>query len=270
MKKFSISVGKPDDGCVNEDAVLARENIIAISDGAGGGGLYAERWSAYLLSNLPATPINSADELDAWIGDIWESYYNQSEQDAKQLGGLYLDKFYNEGSFATLVAVWRLSDTKCQWMSYGDSVAFHYNYRTKILEHSFGSIADFDKPPFLINCKDELLKEGFRKGLFHTDSDSFIFVASDALAHYIIMMYEIANIDKFRKELDEAESNYTKNSNFIKIARSIRIFDFETSVISKLINTIGHPANFMRHIRSLNSKGLIANDDYSIAIIAVR
>ena len=84
------------------------------------------------------------------------------------------------------------------------------------------------------------------------------------------MMYEIANIDKFRKELDEAESNYTKNSNFIKIARSIRIFDFETSVISKLINTIGHPANFMRHIRSLNSKGLIANDDYSIAIIAVR
>ena len=171
MKKFAISIGKPEQGCINEDAVIAQENIIAVSDGAGGGGLFAERWSAYLLNHLPATPINSADELDAWIGDIWEPYYNQCEEDAKQLGGLSLDKFYDEGSFATLVAVWKLSESKCQWMAFGDSVAFHYNYRTKQLEHSFGFISDFDKAPYLINCKDELLKEGFHKGTFSTDSD---------------------------------------------------------------------------------------------------
>ena len=127
MKKFATSIGKPEQGCINEDAVLAQENIIAVSDGAGGGGLFAERWSAYLLNHLPATPISNADDLDAWIGDIWEPYYNQCETDARKLGGLSLDKFYDEGSFATLVAVWRLSDTECQWMSYGDSVAFHYN-----------------------------------------------------------------------------------------------------------------------------------------------
>ena len=109
MKRFATSIGKTEQGCINEDAVIARENIIAVSDGAGGGGLFAERWSAYLLNHLPATPINSADELDAWIGDIWEPYYNQCEEDAKQLGGLSLDKFYDEGSFATLVAVWKLS-----------------------------------------------------------------------------------------------------------------------------------------------------------------
>ena len=178
-----------------------------------------------------------------------------------------MDKFYDEGSFATLVAVWKLSDSACQWMSFGDSVAFHYNYRTKRLEHSFGALADFDKPPYLINCKDEFLKEGFRKGIFHTDSDSLIFVASDAMAHYIIMMYEVASEDKYRQELDEAESKCSKNCNYIKVARALHINDFENDVINKLVNAIGHTTNFQRHIQSLLRKGLIAYDDYSLAIL---
>lgn len=267
MKIFATSIGKPEQGSINEDAVIARENIIAVSDGAGGGGLFAERWSAYLVNHLPATPISSAEELDIWIGDIWEPYYDLCEEDAKQLGGMSLDKFYDEGSFATLVAVWRLSDSECQWMSFGDSVAFHYNYRTKLLEHSFSTIADFNKPPYLINCKDELQKDGFRKGTFNTDSDSIIFVTSDALAHYVMMMYEVANIDRFRQELDAAESTYSKNSNYIKMARFIRGVEFEKDVISKLTHSIGHPTNFLRHIKSLLRKGFIAYDDYSIAMI---
>ena len=266
MKSFATSIGKPEQDCINEDAAIARENIIAVSDGAGGGGLFAERWSAYLLNHLPATPICSADKLDAWIGDIWEAYYNQCEEDAKQLGGLSLDKFYNEGSFATLVAVWRLSNSEYLWMGVGDSVAFHYNYRTKQLEHSFGFLSDFDKAPYLINCKDELLKEGFRKGTFSTDSDSIIFVTSDALAHYVMMMYEVANIDRFKKELYDAESNYSKNSNFIRVAKAIKVVEFEKDVINKLVNSIGHPTNFRRHIQSLIRKGLIAYDDYSLAM----
>ena len=181
-----------------------------------------------------------------------------------------MDKFYDEGSFATLVAIWRLSDSICQWMSFGDSVAFHYNYRSKRLEHSFCSLADFDKPPYLINCKDELQKEGFRKGTFYTDSDSVVFVASDALAHYIMMMYEIVNINRFRQELYVAESNHSKNSNYIKIARAIREVNFEKDVIKKLTNTIGHPTNFKRCLQSLIRKGLIAYDDYSIAMFNIK
>lgn len=266
MKNNCISIGKFEQGCINEDAVMARENIIAVSDGAGGGGLFAERWSLYLLEHLPSEPIKDAEELDAWIESIWEVFYNRCEEDARQMGGMSLDKFYDEGSFATLVAVWRLSDSECQWMSFGDSVAFHYNYRTKELEHSFSTLSDFNKPPYLINCKDELLKEGFCKGTFHTDSDSVVFVASDALAHYVMMMYEVANIDRFQQELDAAESNNSKNSNLIKMARAIRGVEFEKDVISKLVKTIGHPINFRRHIHSLIRKGLIAYDDYSIAM----
>lgn len=101
MKPKILSIGKPEEGCINEDAAIARSNMIAVSDGAGGGGLFAERWSKYLLDNLPESPILSAEELDLWIDGIWEPYYNQCEEDAKMLGSMSLNKFYDEGSFAS-------------------------------------------------------------------------------------------------------------------------------------------------------------------------
>lgn len=100
MKTKGTSIGKFEQGSINEDAVLARDNVIAVSDGAGGGGLFAERWSKYLLDHLPGTPIDTAEALDKWIGSIWEPFYNECEEAAKQLGGMSLEKFYDEGSFA--------------------------------------------------------------------------------------------------------------------------------------------------------------------------
>ena len=267
MKSKSKSIGKPEEGCVNEDAAIARDNMIAVSDGAGGGGLFAERWSRYLIDNLPESPIVSVEQLDSWIEEIWELFYNQCEEDAKLMGGLSLDKFYDEGSFATLVAVWKSSKSKCEWMSYGDSVAFHYNFATRKLEHSFGSLSDFDNPPYLINCKDELNKDGFRSGTFETDSNSIIFVTSDALAHYIIMMYEVFNNETFQEELHKAECKHSKNENYIKAAKALGDFDFEKDVIDKLHKCIGNEVNFRRHIMKLINLGLLAFDDYSIAFL---
>lgn len=264
MKPKILSIGKQEDGCINEDAAIARDNMIAVSDGAGGGGLFAERWSKYLLDNLPESPILSAEELDLWIDEIWEPYYNQCEEDAKMLGSMSLNKFYDEGSFATLVAVWKTSESKCEWMSYGDSVAFHYNYAIHKLEYSFSSLADFDKPPYLINCKDELNKSGFKNGVFEIDKDSVVFVASDALAHYIMMMYEVSQIDSYFDELNKAESNHSKNENYIKAAKSFSKIDFEKDIIIKLQNCIGNGINFKRHIKKLLNQGLLAHDDYSL------
>ena len=42
--------------------------------------------------------------------------------------------------------------------------------------------------------------------------------------------------------------------------------DFEKEVLNKLTNTIGHPTNFRRFVQSLIRKGLMAYDDYSIAL----
>ena len=267
MKTYCVSVGKPEQGCINEDAAVARKNLIAVSDGAGGGGLFAERWSAYLLEHLPDTPILSANELDAWVGGIWELYYNQCEQDAIRMGGMALDKFYDEGSFATLVVVWNLSETECRWMEFGDSVAFHYNYRTKTLKHGFGTLPDFDRPPYLINCKDELITAGFRSGVFDADEDSVVFVASDALAHYVMMMYELSRKEEYLDELANAGSSRSKNENYIKAAKEMGDIDFEKEVICMLCNAAINKASFQLYVNDLTKKGLMACDDCSVAIM---
>lgn len=266
MKTSCVSIGKSEQGCINEDTAVARDNMIAVSDGAGGGGLFAERWSRYLLDHLPDNPIQSAEELDGWLEKIWEPFYNQCEADAKLMGGMSLEKFYDEGSFATLVAVWKTDETTYRWMSFGDSVAFCYDFSTHTLRHTFGALGDFDNPPYLINCKDEINKKGFKSGEWQEPENTFVFAASDALAHYILMMYEICHKDIFANELKDAEEHHSKNENYIRMAQSLNIFNFEKVVLRKLINCSNHTANFKRHLQSLVRKGLLAVDDYSLAV----
>ena len=257
----ALSIAKIDEGLVNEDAAIAKEELIAVSDGAGGGGVFAECWSKYLVEHLPDKPIKNYKTFDKWIEGIWEPFYNECEEKAKSVGGMFLNKFYDEGSFATLVAAWNTG----QWISYGDSVAFSYDRKSGRLQHSFGHLADFDCPPYLINCKDPLNEKGFKSGQFVIHSDSIVFAASDALAHYILMMYEVTHKEEFTNELREAIQAQTKNSNFIKTALSQRNNDFE-GVIKKLpmCKNLG---NYKKHLASLRKKGLIGHDDYSIVIM---
>ena len=246
----------------NEDAVIARDSLIAVSDGAGGGGVFADFWSKCLVEKLPDKPIKSFKAFDKWIDGIWEPFYNDCEEKAKKIGGLFLNKFYDEGSFATLVAVWKNG----MWISYGDSVAFCYNRKSKELQHSFTRLADFNNPPYLINCKDPLDEKGLRKGQFNVDKNCIIMAASDTLAHYILMMYEVSYKDMFSEELQEAINAQTKNSNFIKTAMAIEELDFEKDVICKLLNCSTWPI-LKSHIKGLKKKGLIGHDDYSLVIM---
>ncbi len=258
----AISLAKFEEGIVNEDAAIAKESIIAVSDGAGGGGVFAEKWSKYLVDHLPNEPITDYSTFDNWIDGIWEPFYNEYEEVAKKEGGMFLNKFYDEGSFATIVAVWNDG----HWISYGDSVAFCYNRKTKELQHSFTRLVDFNNPPYLINCKDPLNEKGFRKGQFKIDKNCIVFAASDTLAHYILMMYEVAHRDMFADELLEAINALTKNSNFIRTAMSSDSIDFDKDVIGKLQNCTTWPI-LQSHIKGLKKKGLIGHDDYSIVIM---
>ena len=254
----ALSVAKINENLINEDAATANAHLIAVSDGAGGGGVFAECWSRYLIEHLPDEPIADYKGFDQWIDKIWEPFYNDYEEKAKAEGGMLLNKFYDEGSFATLVTIWKNG----QWISYGDSVAFCYDTVTKRLQHSFTKLSDFNNPPFLVNCKDPLDESGFRAGEFVLNDDCIIFAASDTLAHYVIMMYEVANREKFADELQTAIDAQTKNSNFIKAAMSLETVDFDKDVIKKLQNCSSWPF-FKNHIKGLRKKGLIGHDDYS-------
>lgn len=261
----SISIAKIGEDTINEDAVLAKDYCIAVSDGAGGGGVFADKWSEYLLKNLPEQPIRSGEELDEWLSCIWEPFYNWCEDKAKKQDGMFLNKFYDEGSFATLAAVWKTDDHHVKWCSYGDSTIFCYHRNGKVLESSITDLADFNNPPALINSKDELFCNDFKGGDFVIEDGDVVFVCSDALSHYILMMYKIANQNKYGDELQRCVCLQTKKTNQIQIAQKCN-FSFENDVLFKLLRCMNNRANMSRHLSKLQNKNMLSLDDHSIVV----
>lgn len=247
---------KPErENSVCEDASRLGPGFIAISDGAGGGGIFADKWARYLVENVPDAPINSFSDFAQWLEGIWNPFYEQYERVAQEQGGMVLNKFYDEGSFATIACAWRVGN-KVRWMAYGDSVVFHYNRRVKVLSHSFTSLADFAKAPHLLNWKDEPQEEGFSCGEFDVSEPCCVFACSDALSHYVMMMYAVAN------RVDIPNSG-DKNSNLISMAKSRKV-DFERDVLIPLFNALRSDA-LASHCIGKYRRGLLALDDYSIA-----
>lgn len=264
MKTKCVTLSKEPES-VNEDAVMARSSLVAVADGAGGGGVFAERWSEYLLTHLPDKPFASFEQLDNWIERIWEPFFNSCERIAKQRNdGMLLSKFYEEGSFSTLAAIW-ISD-KIRWATYGDSVAFHYDFSSGILQFSFPHLSDFSHPPFLISCKDPLDEKGFRCGEFEAGEKSAFFVTSDALAHYIMMMYMVSKQNDYRNELDAVLKSHSRNAIYVETALSMQAIHFD-DVVRKLCNCLSNKGNFNRHLAKLRRLHLLAIDDYSFAAI---
>ena len=89
----------------------------------------------------------------------------------------------------------------------GILVPFRYRFQATILEHCFTKLADFCNPPRLVSCKDPFEDDGLRYGAFVLDGSAVVFAASDALSHYIFMMYELAHSKEFDEELAEEKLN---------------------------------------------------------------
>ena len=47
-------------------------------------------------------------------GGIWEPFYNEHEERAKEGDGILLNKYYNEGACATIAAAWITGDKQCK------------------------------------------------------------------------------------------------------------------------------------------------------------
>ncbi len=262
-----VSIAKLNDTGVNEDAFCATDRCIAVSDGAGGCGLFADEWSRYLIEHLPKEkPICSFAELDEWVDGIWEPFYNEHEEVAKRGDGIFLNKFYNEGACATIAAAWRVSDEECRWMAYGDSVVFHYDRATGLLEHSFTQLADFIKPPRLVSCKDPLEEAGFRSGTFHTGPSSVVFAASDALSHYILMRYLRLDYLKNILDLTVVHYSHTVNSQLLESAWGMS-HDYDKDVIDRLVQSVQSEENFKSLVAELTILGVLDADDYTLVML---
>ena len=121
-------------------------------------------------------------------------------------------------------------------------------------------------PPRLISCKDPLEEEGFRSGIFHPDKTSVVFAASDALSHYVLMMYELSKRSEFERELMELRTKPTSNSQLLQMAEKEE-FNFYDDVLIPLIRSAESESAFKELMETLYAKRLIDIDDYTLAIL---
>lgn len=143
---------------------------------------------------------------------------------------------------------------------------FHYGHKTGLLEHSFTRLADFSNPPRLVSCKDPLEEEGFNSGVFHLDNTSEVFAASDALSHYILMMYELSKSTMYASELMEEQMKQTNNTGLLQVAEQ-ESFDFEKDILAPLLASAGSEKEFRTLMSTLYDKREIESDDYTLAIL---
>ena len=274
IKRLSVKgccVTKFEHDAVCEDAFCIDYRKVAVSDGAGGGGMFANDWSDYLVKNLPNEPIGSLKQLNSWIDRIWEYFYAEKEKQAKVLGGLFEEKFYDEGSFATLAAGW-LVGNKLKWATYGDSVVMHY-YRRKdgseVLEHSFNSIGDFSKPPYLLNWNDKAIEAGLKCGSYKRNMRSRFFIASDALAFYLLMLYALYREDV--AEIEALEKTHSKGWNAFMVAQQqwseAKPTNYYKAVLKPLIEAVQSEERFKDYLSDLNKAGLLLHDDYTLVVM---
>ena len=140
----------------------------------------------------------------------------------------------------------------------------HYSRRRGTLSHSFGTLRDFSLPPYLINCKDELRPEGFRSGYFAVEPGDYVFVTSDALAQYIVMMHLLTDRQTHQEEITQLLATGLRQSNYLRRALELPAIDLWRDVLRPLLSCATTPRHFARHIDCLLRQGLLAPDDYSI------
>lgn len=263
-KTNSFSFSKNEDAIINEDSAKNADSFIAISDGAGGGGVFADRWSNLLVEKLTETPLCTPSQLNEWIDSFVNVFYDECERLAQTKGGLFLDKFYEEGSYATLSAIWKVSENSCFWMMYGDSTAFCYNYKTKGLQCSQHSLANFDEPPYLLCTINQIQEKGFNTGTFACDENSILFVASDAVSHMLLMLYAVEHSDEnvYAAMLRESLGMRTKTANFVRVAMDKK-FSFE-EVLDYLCSNVTLEQK-QEFLYTKEMEGVLGHDDYSFA-----
>lgn len=255
----------------NEDAVFVSNDgqRFALSDGAGGTGVETHRWSRYLLEKLPETPIKSFEELCLWQDGIWQTYFDTIEANLKDNAPDALDKFYTEGSSATLVGVWvevKGRGKKAHVLSYGDSVVCLFREKTNEIFTNIMDLSVFLESPFLLNSNDAPVNHGYYE-TWNIKKGDVLLIASDTIGQFLMSsFYILQESEKHQKVFETIKNSPVR---FADIFQNIEkyyeknTYNWQT-VLNELWDNITVEEKFKRYTDTLRHFGIMGLDDYSV------
>jgi hypothetical protein len=276
MKYLAQTTSKPnnEEGRQNQDAIqvaLKRvDNIqyFALSDGAGAYGAFNSEWSQLLVDKCPSKPMKSIAEIDVWITEIYQDFYNNAQRQLLQKEYL-INKFNKEGSAATLVACWVEEfeeQIEIHILSYGDSFfALNFNENWHFPDKR-KSIEMYAQDPYLLNWNIEnTLEAGFCFNTFTVAKNiKFeLFVSSDAIGQLLLSMYQ--------KQFDTAKITKLLNNqlSYNLVLKSVLNSALDLSELLKSYSiNLNTQEDFIGYCNQLFQENLLESDDYSLAYLS--
>ena len=287
------SVVKPrNDSFASGDQLLWRQNedrlrltrtpdglLAAVSDGAGGAGLFCGPWAETLVTRLPKTPITSMKALNQWMDGFCLNFRADHAALSKATPARH-SKFIREGSFATLVAGWlayRRGRVMLQWLGYGDSqlMVFDRTGRQPVLAASYpATLSALDRAPFLLNWKDMPREASLHGGEMALPDRATVVLASDGIGQYLLLR-ALASLPRSQAAGGGLLSEFLRlsdgESRLGQAARAHRAAPGSgmSSELATLRDCLKSDLAFAGRVRALCDKGLLANDDATLILIDV-
>jgi hypothetical protein len=268
----SKSIAKPEEGffVVKEDAVRIEPGLFAVSDGAGGTGVCAERWANYLLENLPLSPIQDFQGFNQWQNEIWEKYFEDTEYELRTSVPAALPKFQNEGSSATLAVAWVGEQTKL--LAFGDAVCLFFSGDTMMLKSSNIRLSDFLESPYLLNCREEPIPDGFWGDTVRPQNGDMLILASDAIGYHLLGLYallhsaEPALMDEVEKVLESPfrQATLLENQKHLLAKKEVTSWP---SILLDFWNVLEKEDDFRDYTNTHLKENTLALDDYSAVVL---
>ncbi len=250
--------------------------LAAVSDGAGGSGLFCGPWAETLVARLPSLPIAGIDGLNRWMDGFCLAF--RSDHLQKTLSQpVKHGKFVREGSFATLAACWlsfQRGKAAMRWLGYGDSqiLVFDRTGAKPVLAAAYPpTLAVLERSPALLNWKDLPDKSRLRTGALLLPPRATIAVASDGMGQFLLFSYLAGHAPGLRdsrmaKEFARLSGNDSRLGEAIRAHRRHPRTPF-AKVLEQARAALKSDAAFCAYVQARHRDGLLANDDATLLLI---
>lgn len=255
----------------NEDSfahkLVGRYECFALSDGAGGAGIFCGEWADMLTANQPDIPFTSLEEGREWFLELSRRFFHvrQSELENDEF---VRERFYKEGSWATLLFCWIDSQDKTlYYTAIGDTAMFYFCRQAdgQVIKaiKPLDKLKNLNESPEMLNWSRELNIDLTPKSLRWNVGDILI-LCTDSIARRLI--YQLIVIDPstvqnclndnlFRFIDRDLLETVTLNTHIKRSADLLKYLD-------KLLGL--NKGDFKASIRKLVESNELEKDDYTI------